>query len=163
MADFKNMRELMEYLAKHHKDILHSDSKKHFVSYEDEGATSVDSLLCYPAMVFLEAKNEITGQPDAYRMETTYSISIVKHCTDTGKYKEISQIFEETKRILIEILNVLLSFKRKIKLLSGFSLSGTEIYQIINVSLSHYGYVAEIKVESPYRAINCDNVLIENP
>ncbi len=161
MKEFKDIYQLMDYIVRHHRDVLHSDTQKHFVTQQDEGMTAIDSLLRFPAVFFIEAESRIIGEPGAWQMQVTYSFSVVERSTDISDYPQIHRIFRKTKRILLEILNLLLLFKKKYpKLLAGFSLADTELFQIINMSNSQYGYMADFKITIPYRWINCEDVLI---
>ncbi len=163
MIQFDNVKEMLEYLSKFHRDILHSELEKHFVSDSDECETSIDSLLCYPAVFFLEQGCKISGEAASYSMITTYSLSVLEHVEDTGDYSMIDFTYKKTKRILLELLNLLLSLKRKYsKLLGGFSLHEVEIDPVNNAADSLYGYIAEFKISAPYVSANCDNVLIDN-
>lgn len=163
MIQFENVTEILKYLSTLHREILHSDSEKHFVSDPDESETSIDSLLFYPAVFFLEQGDKITGEAASYSMNTTYSLSVLDHINDTGDYARITLTYKKTKRILLELLNILTSLKRKYpRLLGGFSLNGIEITPVNNAADSLYGYIAEFKISAPYVAANCENVLIDN-
>ncbi len=160
MKEFKDITELVKYLTMYHREILHSKSKKHFVSQADEMSTSVDSVLHYPAVFLYNQGYRITGEPGGYSMNTTFSLSVLEHVTDTGDYVQIGQVLEKTNRILLELLNLLVLLRRKYpKVLAGFSLTNVEIEPVDNASNSLYGQMAMIRIMNPYNAVNCEDVL----
>lgn len=152
----------IESLCTRHEDILHSLSKMHFVDSDDEKSTSIDSLLCYPAVILLRGAYQYTGTEGSIRKSHDYSLFVLDHVSDTGDYTQIKAKQDKCEQILDELLNKIVEDKRArlYPFLLGFSLSGTDADRVENNDDALYGVVAEFSLAIPYGVKNCRDIFL---
>lgn len=151
--------EYIEDLAKRHVEIKHDPVNAiHFLSSENRKHISMDSELCYPAIILDRGSGlSFSGGPGAYFMDKMYVLYIVDHVSDTSDYSEIDQAFQKCEDILCDIINKMISDKRnpELRFLKTFKLEDVEGDYIENIDHSHYGIMAVLPVSDTYKPMNC--------
>lgn len=154
--------EYIENLAQRHVDIRHKENGEvHFLSSEREKHTSLDSVLHYPAVIVDRGSGYgYGGVPGAYQKERDYLLFVVEHVYDTSDYEQIEDALDKCERILDEILNQVLSDKKRKRVWLAFSLEEVEVDYVTNNDNQLYGVVAAVSLSEPYKALNCHNVFL---
>lgn len=155
--EINNFSQYLEDLCSRHVDLQHGLKGVHFVDLNDKKNTSIDSELCYPAVVMEKASYKYSGEEIAYTKDRDYLIFVMDHVDDTGDYDQIDSVTDKCEQILDELFNQILEDKRqrKYKFILGFSLPGTEAEPVYNKDNSLYGVSATFTMTSGYTAKNC--------
>lgn len=158
-----NFSQYLEDLCRRHVDIRHGVDGVHFIDSEDEKNTSLDSVLCYPAVILSKGSYHYTGDAVHYGKEHEYMLFVVDHVDDTGDYDQIRQKMNKCELIVDELFNQIIEDKRlrKYPFLIGFILPGTDVDPIENKDNSLYGLLAMFSFEKQYKSINCRQAFIE--
>lgn len=161
--DITNFSQYLEDLCCRHIDIRHQVDGVHFVDSEDEKDTSLDSVLCYPAVILSKGSYHYTGDSIRYGKEHEYMLFVVDHVNDTGDYEQVRQKMNKCELIVDELFNQMIEDKRSrnYPFLTGFILSGIDVDPVENRDNSLYGYLAMFSLEKLYKSINCRKAFIE--
>lgn len=151
--------EYMENLAMRHVDVRHVPGKSiHFLSSENEKHTSMDSILCYPAVIFDRGDGfRYSGTSGNFIKDKEFILVVIDHVHDTGNYAEINAAFIKCECILDEFLNQMIADKLNpdYRFLRQFQLSEVECDYVQNLDHAQYGIIAYLGVSAPYKAMNC--------
>lgn len=161
--DITNFSQYIEDLCRRHIDVKHEVDGVHFVDSEGEKDTSLDNVLCYPAVILSKGSYHYTGDTVRYGKDYEYMLFVLDHVSDTGDYKQIQQKTEKCELIVDELFNQFIEDKRsrKYPFLTGFVLSGIDVDPVENKDNSLYGYLAMFSLEKSYKPINCRKAFIE--
>lgn len=159
-----NFIEYIEQLAERHVDIRDkADGHTHFLSSERAKHTSLDSVLRYPAVIIDRGGGfDYGGDTGQYTKVREYLLFIVDHVHDTSDYREIYNALDKCETILDNFLNQMLADKRSRLLRLAFSLQEVEVDYITNFDNQQYGVMASLKIEEPYKAINCQQKFLSS-
>ncbi len=155
--EITNFNEYLEELCRRHIDIRHEENGVHFVDSEDKKDTSLDSVLCYPAVILSKGSYHYNGDAVRYAKEHEYMLFVVDHVSDTSDYDQIRVKMNKCELIIDELFNKIIEDKRQRKypFLIGFTLSGIDVDPVENKDNSLYGHLAVFSLEKSYQSISC--------
>lgn len=163
--EITNFSQYIEQLCRRHVDVRHEElGQKHFLCSTDEMTTSLDSRLCYPAVILTKGSYRYDGADGGLSKDYDYNLLIVDHISDSGDYVQIEDKTMKCEQILDEFFNQIIEDKRLrvAPFLVGFSLPGTEVDHVVNTGLSLYGVVASFNLGKTYLGKNCRKAFLEN-
>lgn len=156
----------IENLATRHVDIKHDPQNAiHFLSSESKKHTSIDSELCYPALILDRGNGfSFSGSPGAYFKDRMYILFILIHVSDTSNYQEINEAFQKSENILCDLINQMIEDKRNpdLRFLKTFKLEEVEVEFVENMDNSQYGVMAVLPVSETYKTLNCSKRFLQD-
>ena len=155
--EITSFNEYLEDLCRRHIDIRHEENGVHFVDSEEEKETSLDSVLCYAAVILSKGSFQYNGDDVRYGKEHEYMLFVVDHVDDTSDYDQIRRKMSKCELILDELFNQIIKDKRlrKYPFLTGFSLPGIDVDPVENKDNSLYGHLAVFTLDKFYSSISC--------
>jgi hypothetical protein len=153
--------EYLEEMSRQHPVIRHEDKGKcHFSSLADNSQTKFALKMNYPCVVVDSGDFSFTGGTGNVLINTEFSVMFLDHVKDTGNNKEITSVFNNMKRVLLDFARKFSRDKRalKYKFLNRFTLIGSEGHRIYLQDSGLYGYVLFFNADDSFNDANCDNV-----
>ncbi|WP_195334101.1 hypothetical protein [Bacteroides salyersiae] len=153
--------EYLEEMSRQHPVIRHEDKGKcHFSSLADNSQTKFALKMNYPCVVVDSGDFSFTGGTGNVLINTEFSVMFLDHVKDTGNNKEITAVFNNMKRVLLDFVRKFSRDKRalKYKFLNRFTLIGSEGHRIYLQDSGLYGYVLFFNADDSFNDANCDNV-----
>ena len=150
--------EYLEEMSRQHPVIRHEDKGKcHFSSLADNSQTKFALKMNYPCVVVDSGDFSFIGN---VLINTEFSVMFLDHVKDTGNNKEITAVFNNMKRVLLDFARKFSRDKRalKYKFLNRFTLIGSEGHRIYLQDSGLYGYVLFFNADDSFNDANCDNV-----
>lgn len=163
--EITNFSEYIEHLCRRHVDVRHeANGEKHFLCSTAEMETSLDSVLCYPAVILAQGSYHYDGSDGSYHKSYDYNLLVVDHISDTGDYTDIDNRTKVCERIIDELFAQIVIDKRdrKYSFLASFSIQGIDVDPVKNIDLSLYGYSAPFNIDIPYKGKNCRKAFLED-
>lgn len=153
--------EYLEEMSRQHPVIRHEDKGKcHFSSLADNSQTKFALKMNYPCVVVDSGDFSFTGGTGNVLINTEFSVMFLDHVKDTGNNKEITAVFNNMKRVLLDFVRKFSRDKRalKYKFLNRFTLIGSEGHRIYLQDSGLYGYVLFFNADDSFNDANCDDV-----
>ncbi len=141
---FADLVTYFEQLARHHRDICHTDAEKHFFRFElEEMLTGMRSKINYPALVLEGYDFEFTDEKsDNVHKRLNCAFMILDKVSDKGDFDKVHERWDRLEEIGDEIMVRILSDKRsrKVPVLSYFSISTVQGAPLTDLQMVHYGH-----------------------
>ena len=114
----------------------------------------------YPCVVVDSGDFSFSGGVGNVLINTEFSVMFLDHVKDTGDNKEITDVFNNMKKVLLDFARKFSRDRRnlKYKFLNRFRLIGSEGHRIYLQDSGLYGYVLFFNSDDSFNDVDCDNV-----
>ena len=153
--------EYLEELSRQHPAIKHEEKDKcHFSSLADTSQTKFALKMHYPCVVVDSGDFSFSGGVGNVLINTEFSVMFLDHVKDTGNNKEITAVFNNMKKVLLDFARKFSRDRRnlKYKFLNRFRLIGSEGHRIYLQDSGLYGYVLFFNSDDSFSDMDRDNV-----
>lgn len=142
----------LEGLARQHKEVLHSDEKRHFIRLCAEEQLSSSKTICLPIVAMDKLTVSYKGKEDSMKKDRFVEILFLDNVSDTRDFNRICDTWDRMELIADSFLLKMKKDRDHVKeypFLRSFSMDGAELEYLENVG-TLWGVLLSIEIPIPF-------------